>query len=399
MTGPRLLSRVLRRERSLFQEDLESGRAGIETALKGARLLVIGAAGSIGSAFTRELTRWPVGGLHLVDPSENNLVELVRELRASDRTVPGEFSTSAIALGSVEFDRFLEAAPRFDHVVNFAALKHVRAERDPFTLMRMLDVNLLALDGLLARLAKGGNPRFFSVSSDKAVNPANLMGASKALMEQTMWSWSESLTVVTSRFANVAFSDGSLLHGFVRRLEKRQPLAAPLDVKRYFLSHEEAGQLCLLASVTGHNREIFIPRLDTDADLSTFAEIAVLFLEEAGYTPRLFASDQEARRFAATMGPECREWPCCFTLSDTTGEKDTEEFLGEGEIADFQRFARIGVIADPVRHPARLRQFLNDIRRLRDESPWELPAMVRAMEQAVPALRHRVAGRDLDGKM
>ncbi|MBF0271455.1 MAG: polysaccharide biosynthesis protein [Magnetococcales bacterium] len=399
MISPALLQKILRRPGSMFQEDLEAYRTQLAETLTGAKVLVIGAAGSIGSAFTREMVRWPLGALRLVDPNENNLVELVRDLRASALSPPDDFATSAIPLGTREFDHFLAAHPPFDHVVNFAALKHVRAERDPFTLMRMLQVNVLALDGLLARLSQGPTTRFFSVSSDKAVNPANLMGASKALMEQTMWQWSETVPAVTARFANVAFSDGSLLHGFLRRLEKRQPLAAPLDVKRYFISHAEAGQLCLLASVTGCNREVFIPRLEAAQDLSTFAEIAVLFLQEAGYTPRLFADDAEARQFASAMPPGCREWPCHFTVSDTTGEKDEEEFLSQGEQADFSRYRHVGVIRHPTRTPERLSAFLTTLRQLRAQPLWEIAAISQAMEQAVPALSHRVADRNLDGKM
>ncbi|MBF0629083.1 MAG: polysaccharide biosynthesis protein [Magnetococcales bacterium] len=394
-----ILRKILKRKRSLFQEDLEVRRAEIRDALKGARLLVIGAAGSIGAAFVREVAQWPLGALRLVDPSENNLVELVRELRASALTLPEDFATSAIPLGGPEFDHFLAAQPPFDHVVNFAALKHVRSERDPFTLMRMLDVNVLSLDGLLARLAGKSPPRFFSVSSDKAVNPANLMGASKFLMEQVMWSWSGSVSAVTARFANVAFSDGSLLHGFVRRLEKRQPMAAPVDVKRYFITHEEAGQLCLLASVTGGNREVFIPRLEASHDLATFAEIAVIFLQESGYTPRLFADDHEARLFAAAMEPGCREWPCRFTVSDTTGEKEEEEFVGDDEQVDSARFLRIGVIREPAYDSMALTRFLTTLRQLRAQPVWEMAELVRAVEGAVPTLRHQVAGRDLDGKM
>ncbi|MBF0261270.1 MAG: polysaccharide biosynthesis protein [Magnetococcales bacterium] len=397
--NPEIMRRILRREQSLFHADLEARRQEIRDALKGARMLVIGAAGSIGAAFVREAVGWPVDALRLVDPSENNLVELVRDLRASDLNPPDDFATSAIAMGTTEFNHFLDAQDPFDFVLNFAALKHVRAERDPFTLMRMLHVNVLALDELLGELARGPAARFFSVSSDKAVNPANLMGASKALMEQVMWSWSEQLMTVTSRFANVAFSDGSLLHGFTKRLEKRQPLAAPLDVKRYFISHAEAGQLCLLASVTGGTREIFIPRLDAREDLSTFAEIAVMFLQEHGYTPRIFSDEAEARRFAASMSPGSGEWPCCFTMSDTSGEKDEEEFVGDDETVDGTRYRRVGVIAANERDPERLRHFLEAARRVRGEPSWEMGELAWMFEQAVPALRHLSTGRDLDGKM
>ncbi|MEO5346082.1 MAG: polysaccharide biosynthesis protein [Magnetococcus sp. YQC-9] len=397
--NPLLMRRILRRDQSLFQEDLEARSQEMHDALKGARVLVIGAAGSIGAAFVREVVRWPVGGLRLIDPNENNLVELVRDLRASDLNPPDDFATSAIALGTSECVHFLDAQDPFDFVLNFAALKHVRAERDPFTLMRMLHVNVLALDDLLGELACGPAARLFSVSSDKAVNPANLMGASKSLMEQVLWSWSEQLMAVSSRFANVAFSDGSLLHGFTRRLEKRQPLSAPLDVKRYFISHEEAGQLCLLASTTGNSREIFIPRLEAQHDLATFAEIAVIFLQEMGYTPRIFSDEGDARRFAAEMDPSGGEWPCCFTMSDTTGEKDEEEFIAAGEAVDWGRFGKIGVIAEPPQEPERLRLFLDGVRRLRGEPSWEMAELIWMIEQAVPDLRHRATGRDLDDKM
>ncbi len=397
---PMVLQRILRRSGSLFQKDLDGHYALLRDALAGARLLVIGAAGSIGSAFVKEAVRWSLGGLRLIDPSENNLVELVRDLRASGLELPLDFATSAIALGSVEFDHFLAAQGSFDYVVNFAALKHVRAERDPFTLMRMIDVNLLALDGLLLGLAKNPPHRFFSVSSDKAVNPANLMGASKGLMEQVMWLRSAEVPAVTARFANVAFSDGSLLYGFERRLAKRQPISAPVDVKRYFISHQEAGQLCLLACVSGNNREIYIPKLDADEDLMTFAQIAEIYLDEMGFTPRLFATDQEAREFASTMPFGSREWPCRFSASDTTGEKEEEEFCAPGEWVDVARFAHIGVITAPDKMDfGGIQQFLETMKAMRHGSDWEMAAIVRAMVEAVPDLRHLDTGRDLDAKM
>ncbi|MBF0180077.1 MAG: polysaccharide biosynthesis protein [Magnetococcales bacterium] len=397
---PSILRRILGREESLFQADMEAQADRIVGRLRGARMLVIGAAGSIGAAFVRVAARYPLGGLRLVDPSENNLVELVRELRAADVRLPDDFATSAISLGSLEFEHFWAAQKPFDLVVNFAALKHVRAERDPFTLMRMLHVNILALDELLAVLAVRPPGRFFSVSSDKAVNPVNLMGASKALMERVMWYWSGDVPTVSSRFANVAFSDGSLLHGFVRRLEKRQPLAAPLDVRRYFISHEEAGQLCLLALASGGNREIYLPKLDKGGDLVTFARIAEIFLEEHGYRPRCFESDEEARLFAAAMVPGCREWPCRFSVSDTSGEKEEEEFHAAGEEVDWGRFARVGVVTRASGgEDGALAGFLVRMRQMREAPRWEMGEMIHALRQAVPTLAHLATGRDLDGKM
>ncbi|MEO5332480.1 MAG: polysaccharide biosynthesis protein [Magnetococcus sp. YQC-5] len=395
-----LLQRILRRKESLFQADLEMREQEIADTMTGARILVIGAAGSIGSAFVKEVVRWRPAGLRLIDPSENNLVELVRDLRSSSAPVPEAFATSAIAMGSVEFERFLASEQPFDQVVNFAALKHVRAERDPFTLMRMLHVNVLALDDLLAALVIKQPKGFFSVSSDKAVQPANLMGASKALMEQVMWHWSDRVKAVTSRFANVAFSDGSLLYGLQRRLEKRQPIAAPVDVKRYFISHAEAGQLCLLACGTGHNREIFIPRLTPREDLASFAEIAVMFLEEMGYSPLLFDHEEQARAFANQMSPACREWPCCFSVSDTTGEKDEEIFSAPEEMVHFDRFAHVGVIANPPGQDVEpVLNVLHALRQLRTESSWALRDIIPIIRGAVPGLAHQDRGRNLDGKM
>ena len=397
---PSLLVSILGREASLFGEDVAREQVRLRERVGGARVLVVGAAGSIGAATVKQLIPFRPAALHLVDPSENNLVELVRDLRSSDGQPPDHFKTVAIEMGGLAFDRFLTSEKPYDHILNFAAMKHVRSERDPFSFMRMLDTNLFALHRLLEAVAFAPPRGVFSVSSDKAVNPQNAMGASKAIMEAILWHHSEGIPCTSARFANVAFSDGSLLHGFIRRFEKGQPLSAPEDVQRYFISHTEAGQLCLLAAFTGNSRDIFIPRLTPQKDLLTFSHIARLFVESRGYRPRVFHDEAEARAFAARMQPSDREWPCCFTPSDTTGEKPFEEFFHPGEPVDWDRFRQVGVVTvPPFRDAERLLAALAALQALRAGGNWQRREMIAIMKTVVPTLRHEEKGRNLDQKM
>lgn len=398
---PDLLSRILKRSGSLFQADMEHHRAQLAATIARARILVTGAAGSIGSAFVEQLVDFAPAAIHLVDPSENNLVELVRTLRSADAPLPDDFRTWAIGMGTEEFTRFLAAAQPYDAVVNFAALKHVRSERDPFTLMRLIHTNIFALQEMLEQLSPTPPQRVFSVSSDKAVFPENAMGASKAFMEAILWYHGERMSCTSARFANVAFSDGSLLHGFTRRWEKGQPLSAPSDVRRYFLSHEEAGQLCLLACFLGNNRELFIPRLNPDADLHTFSEIAQLFLESKGVQPEIFYSEAEARAFARQVRSGTPNvWPCYFSQSDTSGEKAVEYFSAPDELVDFSRYQALGVITHPpFAHTETLRETLMQLRQIRQSETWRCPEMITALQRVVPSLRHTEKHKNLDQKM
>ena len=395
-----ILEQVLGRSNSLFREDMESSRDQLLEKITGTRMLVIGAAGSIGSSFIKQLLVFNPGTLHLVDPAENNLVELVRDLRSSDLKIPRKFKTLSIPMGSVAFTRFLESEHPYDYVVNFSALKHVRGERDPFSLMHMLEVNVLAWERTLRTLAFESGTKVFSVSSDKAVNPANLMGASKAIMERILFSFSEQIPYTTSRFANVAFSDGGLLHGFCRRFEKGPPFSAPNDVRRYFISYEESGQLCLLACFLGANRDIFIPRLDPKSDLKSFSQIAKLFLQSKGFTAKEFSSDVEARKFAADRDHNSKEWPCYFSGSDTSGEKPVEEFVGLGEKVDFSKFKSVGVIvSQPPQDDAFLAQTLSALEDMQNIAQWSVADIAEAMQIMVPELEHRIMTRNLDQKM
>lgn len=395
-----LLEKILRRKESLFLSDMGDRESELRRAVSGARVLVIGAAGSIGSAFVRQLVPYRPGALHLVDISENNLVEVVRDLRSSLAVLPEDFKTFAVAMGSLEFDRLLDVEKDYDYVVNFSALKHVRSERDPFSLMRMFRTNVEAVKELVERLAGTSIRKHFSVSSDKAANPANVMGATKIFMERVLLTQSDRVPFSTARFANVAFSDGSLLHGFLQRLAKKQPFAAPHDVKRYFISHEEAGQLCLLSCFLGENRDIYFPKLDEGADLLTFSEIAVQVLEANGLTPDICASEEEAKERASLLGDQAKAWPCYFFESDTTGEKPFEEFYTQNDDVNFRRYRNVGVIGQPAwGDHDRIEEALSAFERIRLSADWRKEDMVEAIKIVVPELMHEEKNRNLDQKM
>lgn len=388
-----LMARILGRSRSMFAEDVERHRPHLAQEVQGRRILVIGAAGSIGTAFVRQLVELAPAALHLVDLNENGLVEVVRDLRSGAYPSPADFRTSAIDFGSPEFLGFIQAYGPYDHLVNFSAMKHVRSERDPFGLMRMIQVNVAALHRALDNPA--GWRRAFSVSTDKSVSPANLMGATKNLMEQVLFC-REDVVASSARFANVAFSAGSLLEGFDNRIAKRQPLAAPTDVKRYFISHQEAGQLCLLAAFLGDHREVFFPALTPDEDLKSFADIAALVLAEQGFEPLPCTTEEEAR---ARMGSMPGKWPCLFAPSDTTGEKPAEEFFRNSDHPDMTRFAALGVVRESGVPRGRIDAFLAEIEAMRSAGLWDKGRIAALLHDYVPDLAHEEKGRDLDQRM
>ena len=395
-----LLKKVLGRSRSLFDEDLQANNESLYKAISGAKVLVIGAAGSIGSAFVKQLMKFDPESVHLVDLSENNLVEVVRDMRSSLLTLPENFRTFSVGLGSPEFDALLKGEGPYTHVVNFAALKHVRAERDPYTLMRMLDTNVYFVHELLSKLAGATLQKFFAVSTDKSVNPANLMGATKSMMEHVMLLHSERIDVSSARFANVAFSDGSLLHSFIKRLEKRQPLSGPLDIKRYFISHEEAGQLCLFSCFLGNNREVFFPKLKAETDLYSFADIATLFLESKGLKPKQYLSEKDAKVAALSLADD-GTYPCYFSSSDTSGEKPFEEFYKDTDEVDFERYQAMAVLQTPPlgEEGNRVSHALDTLRVLKNRPTWTKHDLAELIYNAVPDLEHQEKEKNLDQKM
>ncbi|KYN25438.1 UDP-N-acetylglucosamine 4,6-dehydratase [Vibrio cidicii] len=390
---------LIGRTDALFTQDIAQHEAELSRIVSQSRFLVLGGAGSIGQAVTKEIFKRHPQKLHVVDISENNMVELVRDIRSSFGYIDGDFQTFALDIGSVEYDAFIKADGQYDYVLNLSALKHVRSEKDPFTLMRMIDVNVFNTDKTIQQSIDAGVKKYFCVSTDKAANPVNMMGASKRIMEMFLMRKSEQIAISTARFANVAFSDGSLLHGFNQRIQKNQPIVAPNDIKRYFVTPQESGELCLMSCIFGENRDIFFPKLSEALHLITFADIAVKYLKQRGYEPHLCADEDEARELAKTL-PAQGKWPCLFTESDTTGEKDFEEFFTDKEVLDMARFENLGIIKnEPLYQPELLSLFEEQIAQMKDQRAWSKEQIVALFFTMIPDFGHKETGKYLDSKM
>lgn len=390
---------LIGRTNELFSNDIINHEKELTSIVSNSKFLVIGGAGSIGSATTKEIFKRNPKKLHVVDISENNMVELVRDIRSSFGYIDGDFQTFALDIGSIEYDAFWDADGDYDYVLNLSALKHVRSEKDPYTLMRMIDVNVFNTDKTLQQSIDKGVKKYFCVSTDKAANPVNMMGASKRIMEMFLMRKSKEITISTARFANVAFSDGSLLHGFNKRIEKKQPIVAPNDIKRYFVIPKESGELCLMSCIFGENRDIFFPKLSENLHLITFAEIAIKYLAEIGYEPYLCKSEDEARALVDTL-PQEGKWPCLFTSSDTTGEKDFEEFFTDKETLDMDRFENLGVIKNELNiEQDKLHLFETKINELKSERKWNKEEIVDLFFTMIPDFGHKETGKYLDSKM
>jgi FlaA1/EpsC-like NDP-sugar epimerase len=390
---------LIGRSKELFLEDVSQREDALKSIVSSSTFLVIGGAGSIGQAVTKEIFKRNPLKLHVVDISENNMVELVRDIRSTYGYISGDFQTFALDIGSIEYDAFIEADGHYDYVLNLSALKHVRSEKDPYTLMRMIEVNIFNTDKTVQQSIKKGTKKYFCVSTDKAANPVNMMGASKRIMELFLRRRSGQIDISTARFANVAFSDGSLLYGFNQRIQKRQPIVAPNDVKRYFLIPKESGELCLLSCLFGENGDVFFPKLNEELHLTTFAAIAVKYLVQSGFEPYVCKSEDEAREMVKTL-PEQKQWPCLFTESDTTGEKDFEEFFTEGEVLDMSSYTNLGVIKNnlPLEDVA-LDIFTTRINELKSRKSWSKQEIVGLFHQLIPDFGHKETGKYLDAKM
>lgn len=390
---------LIGRDKQLFETDISHYENELREMISNASFLVVGGAGSIGQAVTKEIFKRSPQKLHVVDISENNMVELVRDIRSSLGYIPGDFRTFSLDIGSPVYDAFIKYDGKYDYVLNLSALKHVRSEKDPFTLMRMIDVNVFNTDKTIQQSIDNGTKKYFCVSTDKAANPVNMMGASKRIMEMFLMRKSQSIDISTARFANVAFSDGSLLHGFNQRIEKQQPIVAPNDIKRYFVTPQESGELCLMSCMFGENRDIFFPKLSEELHLITFSEIAVRYLDGKGYEPYLCKDEDEARELINTL-PAQGKWPCLFTPSDTTGEKDFEEFYTGTETLDMERFENIGVIKSATDYNEELlNEFENTIHGLKGKKEWTKKQIVELFFKMIPEFGHKETGKYLDGKM
>lgn len=390
---------LIGRNQFLFDKDILNNEDQLNVLVGGGSFLVIGGAGSIGQAVVKEIFKRRPKRLHVVDISENNMVELVRDVRSSLGYCDGDFQTFALDSGSTEFDAFLQAQGTYDYVLNLSALKHVRSEKDPYTLMRMINVNILNTEKSLRQAFDGGAKKYFCVSTDKAANPVNMMGASKRIMEMFLMRRSLEIPISTARFANVAFSDGSLLHGFNQRIQKRQPLSAPQDIKRYFVTPQESGELCLMSCLLGENRDIFFPKLSEHLHLITFAEIAVKYLEDLGYEAYACATEDEARARVDELTRQ-KKWPCYFFDSDTTGEKDFEEFFTDAETLDMGRFESVGVIKnEPIYDEDLLTYFVEEISKMKGRGFWTKEELVYLFNKMIPDFGHKETGKYLDGRM
>lgn len=387
------------RESPLFGADIAAHEDRLSEIVRCSRFLVIGGAGSIGQAVSREIFKRNPRVLHVVDISENNMVELVRDLRSTLGYIDGDFSTFAVDCGSREFEALMKTSGGYDYVFNLSALKHVRSEKDPFTLMRLIEVNIFNTLKTIELARQSGAKRYFCVSTDKAANPVNMMGASKRIMEMFLMRESDAMPVSTARFANVAFSDGSLLHGFNQRFAKRQPISAPNDVRRYFVTPQESGELCLMSGLLGENRDIFFPKLSEELHLTTFSDIAVRYLDALGYEAVACATEDEARTRADELISH-RRWPCYFFASDTTGEKDFEEFFTDREILDMDRFVNVGIVKNRLDFdPTLLDEFCREIAAFRANERWEKGPIVDLFNRMIPEFNHLDTGRYLDGRM
>jgi FlaA1/EpsC-like NDP-sugar epimerase len=427
---------LIGRTQELFTQDIQKHKEELGQIISHSKFLVIGGAGSIGQAVTKEIFKRNPLKLHVVDISENNMVELVRDIRSSFGYIDGDFQTFALDVGSAEYDAFWQADGQYDYILNLSALKHVRSEKDPFTLMRMIETNIFNTDKTLEQAIENGAKKYFCVSTDKAANPVNMMGASKRIMEMFVNRRSKDINVSMARFANVAFSDGSLLHGFNKRIEKKQPIVAPNDIKRYFVIPKEAGELCLMSCIFGENRDIFFPKLSAELNLITFSDIAIRYLKEKGLEPYLCETEDEARNYfnnsvfrvpcsvltpnqeprtknqeQQTTNPEPRspnpeprtknqEYPCLFTKSNTTGEKDFEEFFTDKETLDMQRFENLGIIKNNLNiEDSKLELFENTITKLKAEKKWNKEQIVNLFFEMIPDFGHKEIGKYLDSKM
>lgn len=388
------------RQDSMFLPDVENNRQQLSDEIEGKSLLVIGGAGSIGSSFIRAVLPFKPAKLVVVDLSENGLTELTRDLRSSYGIfVPEDYRTYTLNFADPLFARIFREEKGFDIVANFSAHKHVRSERDRYSVEALLENNVLKARKLLDLLAEFPPRHFFCVSTDKAANPVNIMGASKRIMEDMIMAYCPHFKVTTARFANVAFSDGSLLAGFMDRLMKKQPLVAPSDVRRYFVSPEESGQICMLACMLGNSGEIFFPKLEEE-QMITFSSICDRFLETLGYRKKEFESDQEARKYAYEMPEDSKVWPVFYFQSDTSGEKEYEEFYVPGERLNTVRFQSLGVIEESSRRSLeKLDGFFEELENLFSVPEFTKAEVVSALKKFLPNFEHIEKGKHLDQKM
>lgn len=388
------------RQESMFLKDIEVNRDRIRQEVEGKRLCVIGGAGSIGSSFIRAILPFKPATLVVIDLNENGLAELTRDIRSTEGMyVPDDYRAYTLNFADPIFARIFREEKGFDIVANFSAHKHVRSEKDKYSVQALIENNDIKAKKLMDLLCEFPPSHFFCVSTDKAANPVNIMGASKRVMEDMVMAYSKRFPVTTARFANVAFSNGSLPDGWVARMMKRQPLAAPSDVKRYFVSPEESGQICMLACILGNSGEVFFPKLGED-QMITFSSFCGKFIETLGFKPKVCQSDEEAKQIAVHRKDTDSDYPVVYFKSDTTGEKGYEEFYVPGEKINMQRFQALGVIEEyQHRNMAEVEDFFQQLEALFHQESFTKAEIVEALKQFLPNFEHEEKGKNLDQKM
>ena len=391
---------VICRPTSMFAADIEANKETLQAEIRNKSVCVIGGAGSIGSSFIKAVLPFKPSKLIVIDLNENGLAELTRDLRSTyGMYVPAEYRAYTLNFADPIFERIFREEKGFDIVANFSAHKHVRSEKDKYSVQALIENNDIKAKRFLDLLAVYPPRHFFCVSTDKAANPVNIMGASKRIMEDMIMAYSSKFKVTTARFANVAFSNGSLPDGWIQRVMKKQPLAAPNDVKRYFVSPEESGQICMLACILGKNGEIFFPKLG-ERQMLTFSSICDEYIKAVGSEKKEFATDEEAKKFASDMTFDNKDYPVVYFKSDTTGEKAYEEFYVSGEKINMDRFCSLGVIEEVVKRPmTEIDAFFTEMENIFAEPDFTKEEVVMAIKRFIPNFEHEEKGKNLDQKM
>ncbi len=393
--------KVTRRKESLMVQDLKKYHSQMETAITNKAVLVIGGAGTIGASYIKAILRFRIRKLVVVDINENGLTELIRDLRSSrEYQIPLEMVTYPVNFGDHVFERIFHYHGPFEIVANFAAYKHVRSEKDVFSIESMIENNVLRARKLLELLLQNPPEHFFCVSTDKAANPVNIMGASKKLMEELILAYSDKIPIKTARFANVAFSNGSLLQGFIERLNRKQPFSCPLGIRRFFVSPREAGELCLLTTILGKSGDIFFPKLDDKNDMILCDQVARDLLHNLGLEPKIFTTQEEAIEYASSMKDDNKEYPVYFFNSSTFGEKTFEEFYTLNEQISMNNFINLGVIKNSKKRKIEeIDEILQRLTNLFESGEIAKNTLVNILKEYLPGFEHIETGRGLDSQM
>ena len=391
---------VIKRKKSMFAEDIEANKIILRREIENKSVCVVGGAGSIGSSFIKSILQFRPSKLVVIDLNENGLAELTRDLRSTyGMYIPEEYRTYTLNFADPIFERIFMEEKGFDIFANFSAHKHVRSEKDKYSVQALIENNDIKAKHLLDLLTVYPPKHFFCVSTDKAANPVNIMGASKRIMEDMIMAYTSKFKVTTARFANVAFSNGSLPDGWIHRVMRKQPLAAPNDVKRYFVSPEESGQICMLACILGKNGEIFFPKLG-EKQMLTFSPICDEYVKSLGCIKKQFTTDEEAKKFANEMSFDSKDYPVVYFGSDTTGEKAYEEFYVPGEKLDMNRFKSLGVIEEVKKRPMEeIDNFFMEMEGIFNKPSFTKEEVVSAIKQFIPNFEHEEKGKNLDQKM